>query len=57
MIEVTDYATGVKGTYCIGRKNGIYWSYWNPSGWAGSGYLFHDKVLAEAIATLLRSQQ
>lgn len=52
-IEVVDCATGVAGTYCIRRMDGIYASYWNPCGWAGSGYVFTDKKLADAVQALL----
>ena len=47
--EITDYATGVEGTFCIGRKEGAFMSYWNPGGWAGSGYVFHDRRIAEVV--------
>lgn len=53
-LELRDYATGVQGSYCIGRKVDYYWQFWNPGGeWAGSGYVFTDKKLAEAIMVLL----
>lgn len=48
-LELVDHATGVKGTYCIGRKEGAYMSFWNPEGWAGSGYVFTDKRIAESV--------
>jgi hypothetical protein len=52
-MEVIDYATGVKGSYCIRRMEGIYAAFWNPKGWAGSGYVFTDKQLADAVCELL----
>jgi hypothetical protein len=53
VMEVIDYATGAKGSYCIRRVDGIYASYWNPNGWAGSGYVFADKRIAEALCILM----
>jgi hypothetical protein len=52
-MEVVDYATGVKGSYCIGKFEG-FWSFWNPNCWAGSGYVFTDKKLANAVCKLLK---
>jgi len=53
-LSIVDYATGVSGSYCIGKRNPTgFWSYWNPSGWAGSGYLFEDRKLAERVLQLL----
>ena len=55
-IEVIDYAAGAKGTYCIGRKMGdnhAFMEFWNPHGWAGSGYVFSNKTLAHALCGLL----
>lgn len=46
---IVDFATGVKGSYCIGRKCGAFTEFWNPSGWAGSGYVFYDRQIAEAL--------
>ena len=57
MIEVVDYATGTAGSYCIRRMDGIYASYWNPFGWAGSGYVFTDKKLADAVQALLAPKE
>ena len=56
-IAVHDCATGAKDSYCVGKVNGAYYSFWNPHGWAGSGYVFYDKVLAEAICDLIRRSQ
>ena len=50
--ELVDCADGVAGHYCIGRKEGAFMSFWNPDGWAGSGYLFTDKRIAEAVMGL-----
>ena len=53
-LALVDHATGVAGTYCIGRRDPKgFWSYWNPSGWAGSGYVFTDPNLAERVLQLL----
>ena len=55
-IEVIDYAAGAEGTYCIGRKMGdnhAFMEFWNPHGWAGSGYVFSNKTLAHALCGLL----
>jgi hypothetical protein len=54
--EIVDYATGIQGTYCIGQRVAgapAFIAYWNPAGWAGSGYVFTDKELVEAIVGLL----
>lgn len=52
-LEIVDRATGAKGTLCISRKSGIYSEFWNPAGWAESGYVFTDRKLAEAVRDLL----
>ena len=53
-LSIVDYATGVSGAYCIGRRNTQgFWSYWNPSGWAGSGYVFIDRKLAESVLAMI----
>lgn len=51
-VKLVNYADGVDGHYCIGRRvgNTIYQEFWNPDGWAGSGFLFTDKRIAEAVA-------
>ena len=59
-IYVTDRATGAKGSFCIERPmkdNNFYTEYWNPEGWAGSGYVFTDEKLAYAVRDLLAYQQ
>jgi len=58
-IVLVNRADGVDGHYCIGRDAEIgrpYMEFWNPHGWFGSGYLFTDKKLADAVAALLRSR-
>lgn len=55
-ITVIDYATGAKGSYCLQRMDGIYASFWNPSGWAGSGYVFTDKRLADSLCKTLNDE-
>jgi hypothetical protein len=57
-LEVIDYATGAKGSYCIQRRvadNPAFVEFWNPSPnkWAGSGYVFTDAKLAHAVCGLL----
>lgn len=55
-LRLCDRADGVRGHYCIGRpvRNcPAFTEYWNPSGWAGSGYLFTDEKLAQAVLDLL----
>ena len=53
-LALVDHATGVAGTYCIGRRDPKgFWSYWNPSGWAGSGYVFEDRKLAERVLAMI----
>jgi hypothetical protein len=52
-MEVIDYAAGASGSYCIRRMNGIFASYWNTNGWAGSGYVFEDKRIADALCSTL----
>ncbi len=52
-IYVTDGATGVKGSFCIERDNLRFAEFWNPTGWAGSGYVFTDEKLAYAVRDLL----
>ena len=47
--EILDRATGVPGAYCIARKEGAFLSFWNPSGWAGAGYVFDDRRIAQAL--------
>src|ERR1700733_3543753 len=48
--EIVGLATGVKGSFCIGRKEGVYMAYWNPGDkWAGAGYVFHDRRIVEAL--------
>jgi hypothetical protein len=59
-IYVVDRATGVRGTFCIERPcadNHAFSEYWNPDGWAGSGYVFTDEKLAYAVRDLLAYKQ
>jgi hypothetical protein len=54
-MQVVDYMTGAKGSYGIERQDERgFRSFWNPSGWAGSGYVFTDKKLADAVLELLQ---
>lgn len=58
--RIVDRATGVRGAYCIEQKMEdapAYSVYWNPSGWAGSGYVFTDKALAETVVSLLEARR
>jgi hypothetical protein len=55
-LEIVDYATGVKGSFCISRPvadNPKFTEFWNPSGWAGSGFVFTDRALVESVKRLL----
>ena len=59
-IYVVGHATGAKGDFCIERPcadHPRFNEYWNPSGWAGSGYVFTDEKLAYAVRNLLAYQQ
>jgi hypothetical protein len=59
-IHVFDYATGAKGSFCIGRPcadNSFFREFWNPTGWAGSGFVFENKKLAYAVRDLLAYKQ
>mgnify|MGYP001596777808 CR=1 FL=1 len=49
LMKLFDYADGVAGHYCIGRRIGDseFWEFWNPSGWAGSGKLLTSQQAAE----------
>ena len=58
--EIVDHATGVEGNYCIGQRVAgapAFWSFWNPSGWAGSGFVFTDKAAAKAVIGLLEKHR
>lgn len=55
-LKLHDRADGVKGHYCIGRPmrdHPAFTEYWNPSGWAGSGYLFTDEKLVQSVLDLI----
>lgn len=56
-LMVVDKATGVEGAYCIAKEEGGFRMLWNPSGWAGSGYVFTNKLIAELVADGLRYQE
>lgn len=47
-------ADGVMGHYCVGSEIEGHMEYWNPSGWAASGFVFTDKTLAVSVLNLFR---
>jgi hypothetical protein len=52
-MELHDYADGVRGHYCIGRRispDSIYWEYYNKGKWCSAGEVF--KNLNEALRKL-----
>ena len=58
--RIEDYAAGVRGDYCISQRivgAPAFQAFWNPTGWAGSGFVFTNKSLAEAIVKLLEQRQ
>jgi hypothetical protein len=56
-LQLYDRADGVEGHYCIGRQaNPPFAEFWNPDGWAGSGFVFEDERLAQAVLKLLQNE-
>jgi hypothetical protein len=45
-MKLCNYADGIKGHYCIGRKmdpKSIYWEYYNKGKWCSAGEVFDWK--------------
>ena len=57
-IKLFDRADGVKGHFCVGFvDNKGYANYWNPTGYAGHGYLFEDQTIAQALVDVLNETE